>query len=341
MNMALHFLKGSLKGEEHPISHAGETALFVDEEGRLSISGGDGFEACAVITAHKNRYEITALTPTVEIKVNRQAVVHHELAEGDRINILKTTIMLVALTRFNPIIRRQKSVRAKALIAHCDDESLVSTMAAQKSHPAKPKAHPTKLDFPQPEPNALKSFCGLPSNGPLHKMSGGELLRRICHPSQNVNLALKNNGVFASLYIRDGNVLDATLTSHPAWPAQRVFNRVYRWTEGTYDLESTAGELVDRKINLSLEKLFAEAEQEAGQIEALTGLLSPMTGKLTASTLKASELKKLAPAELFVLGLARIHGSIQGVMDNFSGGDVQACNILMCLMEKKALQAPA
>lgn len=339
MRMALHFMKGSLKGEEYPISHAGETVLFCNAAGHLSLSGDESFEACVAITAQRERYEITALTPTVEIQINRHPVTHGELNEGDRITIHKNTIMLVALTRFNPVIRKQKSARAKATIAH--DQPRKQEFAAPE-HNATSRNLPSQAapSLPDHSQEGHQGVGELPSNGPLHHMTGGELLRRLCQSRQDLNLILKNNGVFASIYIRDGTVFQASLTSHPAWAAQRVFNRVFRWTEGTYDVEPAAGELVADKINLPREQLFAEAEAEAGQIEALTGLLSPSDGKLSVSTVKASELKKLAPVELLIIGLVRIHGNLQGVMDNFQAGDVQACNILVQLIEKKALLVP-
>lgn len=332
MAIAIHVLTGSIKGQE----------LLLPEEGTFPLGQGQGDEVAfkegatdpiATLTIRGDEVTIRDFKTSSGVFVNRRRVESTSVKEGDQVRIGKTRFMLVRVTKYSPL---HKAAKARAAGKAAADAEVGSTDA--KAIPvAAPPPPPPAVVPARARPTARRKPGEPALFGNLEETALSDVLRCVCGRQESGVINLSRPGDLGAIQISKGRIADAFMTSSPVPNAKRALCRLLRWKTGEYAFQPGEARPVAPVFDEPLEELLRHAEMERVEMEALEPALPPMTTKLTVAKLPPGGLKKLTPPEMFILGLVRLHGTVQEVIDRHPETDLVVCKHLVSLLRRGVL----
>jgi hypothetical protein len=133
-----------------------------------------------------------------------------------------------------------------------------------------------------------------------------------------------------------GQVADVFIASSPLPSARRALFRLFRWHQGEYTFNAEEKNLPP-VLNDPMDALITAALRERQGLELLAPILPPLDMKLLVGKFQPGGLNKLTPAEMFILGLVRMHGTARAVIDSHPENDLVVCTHLASLVRRNII----
>jgi pSer/pThr/pTyr-binding forkhead associated (FHA) protein len=301
MMMALHFLAGANKGKEFLLPEEGELILGRTDENDVLVDDPDASHKHAVVSTKGGQIILKNLDDKLGTFVNRMQIDELPLEEGDRIRICKITFMLVTVNRFSTALNG------------------IAGRVQQRGSSSAPKN---------------LSRLGSSISGSIKDVPMVDLLQFLCNAGQSGVLALSSGHKSGTIHLLDGQVCGATLSGSSAIPHKKAFHRMLRWKSGTFSLEPPDHREITEGIKESFNSLLLEAAQMTDSMAAIESVMPKMGATLTVAKIKPGSLKDLSPQELNLFGLIHKHSTVQEVLDNYPEDDLEACTLLISLIQR-------
>jgi hypothetical protein len=171
--------------------------------------------------------------------------------------------------------------------------------------------------------------------GDIARIALPDLIQMLSSAAKTGLLVVTSDEGVGRIHFRAGQVRHATLDHHPQMPARKVFCRVIRWTQGKFELQAAKdGEPLPSsdEIAESTTTLLFDALRQLDETILLEPQLPRPDARLTVSTPVADRLQDLSTDEIQVYQLAALHLSVQAVVDQYPGCDLEACTCLLRLL---------
>ncbi len=176
-------------------------------------------------------------------------------------------------------------------------------------------------------------------SGSLKTVSLVELLQLLSASMKSAVLVLKHKDANGQIFLREGQIVAATLNGKSSpLPSKNVF-RLLCWKEGRFELRPLDKLPAGPEINESTSSLLLEGVQLADELGELESILPAPQTRLALNTPLPVPLRGLKPEELDFIQLVLEHPTWIGVQDHFPGPDSEAARQLVSLLERKIVVA--
>jgi pSer/pThr/pTyr-binding forkhead associated (FHA) protein len=198
-----------------------------------------------------------------------------------------------------------------------------------------------RLRSPQPSvvpgiPAAADASAALTPliSGSIHEMPLPDLLQLFSGSRKSGILTIRSDQGIGKLYLRDGQVYYAEIEDNPQVRLYKAIYRMFRWTEGAFDLQPIGEHHVTEEITESTTSLMLEGMRQLDEIHILEPKLPRPGARLTSAEPLPGNLRDLATEEIELFQLILHNGSLETVIDSFPGTDFEAYTCLLGLMKR-------
>ena len=181
---------------------------------------------------------------------------------------------------------------------------------------------------------------GRPMSGVIEEIPLPDLLQLLSTSRKSGMLQVNNGSSVGKIYMRKGAIYFAAINDDFNVSPQKAIYRMLTWETGTFELEPSVEIQVMEEMQDSTEGLLMEGMRQLDEFRELQRGLPPMGSPLAVPTPLAGKLKDLTPGELDTFQLVLDHGSMQKVLDNFPGSDIDAAKALIALMKREFVVVP-
>lgn len=161
-------------------------------------------------------------------------------------------------------------------------------------------------------------------SGSLKSVALVDLLQLLSNSQKSAVVILKNKDDQARVYLRDGQVVFASLNDRTAPQPVKTLHRVLRWKTGRFEM-APLGEVPDGpRITEPTQSLLLDGAQLADELIGLEDKLPGANTRLALAEPLPKRLRDLTPRELDMVQLVLEHKSWLDVMDHYEGTDLEA-----------------
>lgn len=193
----------------------------------------------------------------------------------------------------------------------------------------------------QGEEMILPSSPDLPSfatsgamSGRLEEVSLPDILQMFGASQKSGTLHLQDRNKSATLHLRRGRVIYASVDASPSLPPLQAAYRVLAWERGAFELQPEEPRKFPEEIGEPTEALLMEALRRLDELRALPAPGPDATFTLSSNT---PPLRELAPEDLDLLQLAHEHRSYGAILDH-ERDDLEVTRRLLSLTERGYLR---
>ncbi len=196
-------------------------------------------------------------------------------------------------------------------------------------------------------PEAPAREATVPHSGkaaPKSRMSGlleviplADLLQTLTGAQKSGVLSLSSDRGLAKVYLRKGRIYFCSIDGSPDVHPRKALYRLLGWTQGAFGLEPPNETPVSQELNDSIDFLLMNGTCDLDEISRFGEDLPKPGSKLTPN-LAAGRLRDLSPEELDLIQLVLQYGTLEGVLDHYSGSDLEAYQRLIPLIKKGLIQ---
>ncbi len=301
----LKFISGKYQGGEFPLRPNREIIIGRSSDLDMVLVEDMVSRKHAKISTTGPQIIIQDLGSTNGTFVNGEKIKKIRLKEGDRILIGTSIMKLVAQ---DP---------ASALGASTEAEARARMESNAAHRPLSTSAQ------------------GKPMSGAIEEIPLPDLLQLLSTSRKSGVLTVRSDRGLGRIYLRRGQIYFASIDDNFAIPPQKAINRLITWTTGTFDLEPPDERQVMEEIQMSTEALLMEGMRQLDEVRRLEAELPAPGSHLAVPTPLAGRLRDLPPEELDIFQLVLDHGSLQAVLDNYQGTDLEANTHLLSLLRRE------
>jgi pSer/pThr/pTyr-binding forkhead associated (FHA) protein len=298
LQYVLRFVAGKDQGREFPLPPDLTIVIGRVNDADLLLLDEKISRKHAKISTHGGRVVIEDLASRNGTFVNGVRIRSVELQEGDQIVVGSSTIQLTSVG----------DVRLRS-----PQPSVVPGISA----PADASAALTPL-----------------ISGSIHEMPLPDLLQLFSGSRKSGILTIRSDQGIGKLYLRDGQVYYAEIEDNPQVRLYKAIYRMFRWTEGAFDLQPIGEHHVTEEITESTTSLMLEGMRQLDEIHILEPKLPRPGARLTSAEPLPGNLRDLATEEIELFQLILHNGSLETVIDSFPGTDLEAYTCLLGLMKR-------
>jgi hypothetical protein len=297
LQYVLRFVAGKDQGREFPLPPELTIVIGRVNDADLLLLDEKISRKHAKISTHGGRVMIEDLASRNGTFVNGVRISSVELHEGDQIMVGSSTIQLASVADIRPL-------------------------------PLQPSV---ALGIPVPTGEAAV----LPLiSGSIHELPLPDLLQLFSGSRKSGVLTIHSGQGIGKIYLRDGQVYYAEIENNPLVKLYKAFYRMFRWTEGAFDLQPVGEHHVTEEITESSTSLMLEGMRQLDEIHILEPKLPRAGARLTAAEPLPGNLRDLATEEIQLFQLVLHSGSLETVIDSFPGTDFEAYTCLLGLMKR-------
>jgi hypothetical protein len=300
---ALRFISGKYQGGEFPLRMEREIVIGRSSDLDMVLVEDMVSRKHAKIATAANQIVIQDLGSTNGTFVNGEKVKKVRLKEGDRILIGTSIIKLVAVS-------------------------------ADSGQPSEAEAR-ARLESNAQRRSAQSGQTQRPMSGTIEEIPLPDLLQLLSTSRKSGVLSIRAEHGVGKIYLRKGQLYYAAIDDNFAIKPQKAIYRLLTWTRGTFELEPPDERQVMEEISESTEALLMEGVRQLDEANRIAGDLPPIQSRLAVPTPLAGKLRDLSPQELDVFQLVLDHGSLQAVLDNYPGSDLEAYTHLSALLGRE------
>lgn len=299
LQYVLRFVAGKDQGREFPLPPDLIIVIGRVNDADLLLLDEKISRKHAKISTHGGRIVIEDLASRNGTFVNGVRIsTSIELQEGDQIVVGSSTIQLASIGDVRPV-------------------------------PPKPSA----MSGSSLPPDA--SAAGVPLiSGSIHEMPLPDLLQLFSSSRKSGVLTIHSDQGVGKVYLRDGQVYYAEIENNPLVTLYKAFYRMFRWTEGAFDLQLIGEHQVAEEITETTTSLMLEGMRQLDEIHILEPKLPRQGARLAAVEPLPGNLRDLATEEIQLFQLILHNGTLEIVIDSFLGTDLEAYTCLLGLMKR-------
>ncbi|HXI84545.1 MAG TPA: DUF4388 domain-containing protein [Verrucomicrobiae bacterium] len=298
LQYVLRFVAGKDQGREFPLPPDLTIVIGRVNDADLLLLDEKISRKHAKISTHKGRVMIEDLASRNGTFVNGVRIRSMELQEGDKIVIGSSTMQLASVSEVG-------------------------------SRPPLPRIV-TGSPAPAGAPTALSPLI----SGSIHEMPLPDLLQLFSSSRKSGVLTIRSDQGIGKIYLRDGQVYYAEIEGNPLVRLYKAFYRMFRWKEGTFDLQPIGDHSVTEEITESTTSLMLEGLRQLDEIHILEPKLPRPGTRLKATEQMPGNLRDLATEEIQLFQLILHNGTLETVIDSFPGTDFEAYTCLLGLMKR-------
>jgi hypothetical protein len=299
---ALRFISGKYQGGEFPLRMEREIVIGRSSDLDMVLVEDMVSRKHAKISTAGQQIVIQDLGSTNGTFVNGEKIKKVRLKEGDRILIGTSIIKLVA-------------VASDAQVSEAEARARLESNAARRSQASGQTARPM--------------------SGTIEEIPLPDLLQLLSTSRKSGVLTIRSEAGLGRIYLRKGQIYYASIDDNFAIKPQKAIYRMLTWTHGTFELEPPDERQVMEEIQESTEALLMEGVRQLDEVRRIEDNLPPRDSRLAVPTPLAGRQRDLSPQELDVFQLVLDHGSLQAVLDNFTGSDMDAYTTLQALLSRE------
>lgn len=177
--------------------------------------------------------------------------------------------------------------------------------------------------------------------GSLATISLVDLLQLLSASQKTGVLKVSQQDEHGYIYLRDGQVISARIGERIGKSPEKTVYRLLRWKTGQFEFNQR-GEIPDAApIESSTQSLLLEGVQSADELSEFDHALPNYFVKLALAKPLPEPLHKLSREELILIQLILEHETWIDILDNFESTDVDASRVLVSLLQRKIVLAPA
>jgi pSer/pThr/pTyr-binding forkhead associated (FHA) protein len=299
---ALRFISGKYQGGEFPLRMEREIVIGRSSDLDMVLVEDMVSRKHAKITTVGNQIVIEDLGSTNGTFVNGEKVKRSRLKEGDRILVGTSIIKLVAVDGAQHTVPSEADARAR----------LEANAKRQQT-----------------------SAQGRPMSGSIEEIPLPDLLQLLSTSRKSGVLTVRSDRGTGMIYLRKGQIYYASIDDNFALKPQKAIYRLLTWTTGAFELEAAEERQVMEEIQESTEGLLMEGMRQLDEIRQIEADVPDPGARLAVPTPLAGRLRDLPPEQLDIFQLVLDHGTMQGVLDNYAGSDLDACSNLLELLRRE------
>jgi pSer/pThr/pTyr-binding forkhead associated (FHA) protein len=171
-------------------------------------------------------------------------------------------------------------------------------------------------------------------SGSIHEMPLPDLLQLFSGSRKSGVLTVRSDQGIGKVYLRDGQVYYAEIEGNPLVRLYKAFYRMFRWTEGAFDLQPVGQHQVTEEITETTTSLMLEGMRQLDEIRMIEPKLPRHGATLRVVEPVPGNLRDLATEEIQLFQLVLHNGSLELVIDTFPGTDFEAYTCLLGLMKR-------
>ena len=292
----LRFVAGKDQGREFPLPPDLHIVIGRVNDADLLLLDEKISRKHAKISTHGGRVTIEDLASRNGTFVNGVKIRSIELKEGDQIVVGSSTMMLASIGEV--VVR-----------------------------PPQPSAAVGAPPLASPPAATLIS-------GNIHEMPLPDLLQLFSSSRKGGVLAVHSHQGTGRIYLRDGQVYFAEIEGNPTIGPYKAFYRMFRWTEGAFDLQTIGEHHAAQEITETTTSLMLEGMRQLDEIRILEPKLPRSGACLVVVEPVPGNLRDLATEEIQLFQLVLHNGQLETVIDSFPGTDFEAYTCLLGLMKR-------
>ncbi len=302
-NFALRFISGKYQGGEFPLRMEREIVIGRSSDLDMVLVEDMVSRKHAKISTVGGQVVIQDLGSTNGTFVNGEKIKKVRLKEGDRILVGTSIIKLVAVGADLTAQPSEAEARAK-----------LESNAQRRSQ---------------------QSGQGRPMSGAIEEIPLPDLLQLLSTSRKSGVLSVRSDRGVGKIYLRKGQIYYASIDDNFAVKPQKAIYRLLTWVHGNFELEPPDERQVMEEIQESTEMLLMEGVRQLDEVRRIEESLPPPGSRLAIPTPLAGRLRELKPEELDVFQLVLDHGTLQAVLDNYTGTDLDAYTHLLALLGRE------
>jgi hypothetical protein len=299
---ALRFISGKYQGGEFPLRMEREIVIGRSSDLDMVLVEDMVSRKHAKISTAGKEITISDMGSTNGTFVNGEKVKKQRLKEGDRILIGTSIIKLVAV---------QSDAQPSEAEARARLESNAQRRSAQSGQTQRPMS------------------------GSIEEIPLPDLLQLLSTSRKSGVLAIRSDFGMGRIYLRKGQIYYSSLDDNFNLKPQKAIYRLLTWTRGAFELEPPDERTVMEEIQESTEALLMEGMRQLDEVMRVMPDAPAPNTRLAIPTPLAGRLRDLSPGELDVFQMVLDHGSLQAVLDNYPGSDLDAYTHLQALMTRE------
>ena len=171
-------------------------------------------------------------------------------------------------------------------------------------------------------------------SGSIREMPLPDLLQLFSGSRKSGVLTIRSSEGIGKIYLRDGQVYYAEIEDNPQVRLHKAFYRMFRWTEGAFDLQPVGEHQVAEEITETTTSLMLEGMRQLDEIHMIEPKLPRHGARLSAVEPLPGNLRDLATEEIQLFQLILHNGTLETVIDTFPGTDFEAYTCLLGLMKR-------
>jgi pSer/pThr/pTyr-binding forkhead associated (FHA) protein len=296
---ALRFISGKYQGGEFPLRMDREIVIGRSSDLDMVLVEDMVSRKHAKISTSGGHITISDMGSTNGTFVNGEKVKQQRLKEGDRILVGTSILKLVSVDG------QSQGTEAEARV-RLDN-------AGKKGEKDK----------------------GRPMTGSIEDIPLPDLLQLLSTSKKSGVLSIRNDRGHGRIYLRKGQIYFAAIDDNFAVRPQKAIYRLLTWPTGSFELEPPDERQVMEEIAESTESLLMEGIRQLDEVNHLQKDLPAPDARLAIPTPLAGKLRDMKPEQLDVFQLVLDHGGMQDVLDNYSGPDLEAYQILLDMLKRE------
>ncbi len=233
LQYVLRFVAGKDQGREFPLPPDLTIVIGRVNDADLLLLDEKISRKHAKISTHGGRVMIEDLASRNGTFVNGVKITSMELQEGDKIVVGSSTMQLVSVSDVKP--RSPQSSVAPGVLAPTGAAAAVAPLIS----------------------------------GSIREMPLPDLLQLFTSSRKSGVLTIRSDQGVGKMYLRDGQVYYAEIEDNPQVRLYKAFYRMFRWTDGAFDLQPVGEHHVTEEITETTTSLMLEGMRQLDEIRIL------------------------------------------------------------------------
>lgn len=338
----LQFIGGPQQGREFALQNDRTIIVGRADEADLPIPEDIVSRKHATLTAKNGAIFLEDYSANGTF-VNDQPVKNALLHSGDQVRVGTSTLKVVVIggcPTFDKWIIGEKRQSAPISLSRFSSsppypQSALAT--AEAPAPSSAGAHRPKFAPAAPQPPHETVAPTEHLRGSLADIVLCDLLQLLSGSRKSGILILRCAQGVGRIYLDQGQICHASISEIESANPHKVFYRLLRWTEGTFEFEPPDGRTFGRPLNQNTEFLLLEAMQQYDEINNLGTDLPQLHAEIYLASPLPAPLRELSPGDLDFIQLVLHHVTVSSILDHYTGSDFEAYAYLKSLLSRKFL----
>lgn len=343
-DVILKFIAGPMQGSEFPLENDHEVVIGRSDEADLRILDETVSRKHARIFFRNDEIVIEDLSKN-GTHVNSRPIRKAILMPGDLVYIGKSVLTLIEQPHspgFSPSGNGGHSVQVEETSAHVPVfannrptgialEASFLSMSSPANTVTSPAARLMSMAKVTPLPNKVGSSTSEHFRGSIEDIALTDLLQLLSSSRKSGIILLRSADMVGKIFMDKGQICYATMDEVEPVDPQKVFCRLMRWSEGTFEFSPPTGRTFPTRLSEGVDHLLLEAMHELDEINNLGPDLPSLHAEVVPADPLPAPLKDLAPGDLDFIQLAMRHKMVRDILDHYAGTDFEGYTYLKSL----------